>query len=432
MGRSALTLSALFCVCLLVETGSAAELAAKSGGWPQWRGPERNGLSSETGLNTDWKRNAPGLLWTVEGLGEGFASVSIADGRIFTTGNLKDGQGITAMKESDGSQLWRKTLTSDVPKHGYPGSRCTPAIDGDRLYVVLSDGTLACLKTADGETVWRKDFKKDFGGKMMSGWGYSESPLIDGPWVLCTPGGKDAMIVALDKMTGDEIWRTAMPEKVGDKGGDGAAYSSIVISNGAGVKQYVQLVGRGVIGVRASDGKLLWGYNTVANSTANIPTPVIAGDHVFCSTGYGTGSALLKLSAVRGGGVRADEVYFLDAKTLQNHHGGMLLVGDHIYCGHAHNQGFPICVAIKTGEVVWGGKRGPGSGSAAVTFYDGHIIFRFQSGDVALIQATPEGYRIKGQFKPDYIKGPSWAHPVVADGRLYLREQDKLMCYDLR
>jgi outer membrane protein assembly factor BamB len=236
--------------------------------------------------------------------------------------------------------------------------------------------------------------------------------------------------VALNKQTGEEVWRAKMP-KIGDKGKDGAGYSSIVISNGAGVKQYVQLVGRGVISVRASDGKFLWGYNPVANGVANIPTPLIKDDYVFCSTGYGTGSALLQLSK-EGDGVKAEEKYFLDAKTLQNHHGGMVLLDGHVYCGHAHNEGFPICVELESGKVVWGGKRGAGKGSAGVTYADGNFIFRYQSGDVALVGATTEGYQLKGTFKPAHIQGPSWAHPVVAGGKLYLREQDKLMCYDVK
>lgn len=213
---------------------------------------------------------------------------------------------------------------------------------------------------------------------------------------------------------------------------DGAGYSSMVISRAGGTKQYIQLVGCGVIGVRASDGKLLWRYRDVANGTANIPTPVISGDYVFSSSAYGAGSALLRL--VRSDDdIHAEEAYFLDAKTLQNHHGGMVLVDKHLYLGHGHGKGFPTCVELETGEIAWGGKqRGPGSGSAAVTYYDGHLIFRYQSGEVALIEATPEEYRLQGTFKPEFVEGPSWSHPVVAGGRLYLREQDKLMCYDLR
>jgi outer membrane protein assembly factor BamB len=414
------------------RAGASSQLEGKTGEWLQWRGPGRENKSTDKGLLQSWEAKPPKLQWMSEGLGEGYASVSLDADRIYTTGNNSDGQAVVALNKADGKVAWSKTLTNEPPKHGYEGSRCTPTIDGDRLYVVTSNGLIVCLKAENGDIVWQKDFKKDFDGKMMSGWGFSESPLVDGEWVLCTPGGQNAMIVALNKMTGDVIWRSAMPE-IGDRGKDGAGYSSIVISNAAGVKQYVQLVGRGTIGVRASDGKFLWGYNQIANPTANIPTPIVEGDFVFTSTGYNDGgSALLKI-AKDGEGMKAEEVYYHPAKTLQNHHGGMVLHDGHVYFGAKHNNGFPVCVNLKSGETVWGNDtRGPGNGSAAIVFADGNIVFRYQSGEVALIEATPEGYKLKGSFKPEYVgKNPCWAQPVVTGGKLYLRDQDKLMCYDV-
>ena len=406
--------------------------------WTQWRGDNRDAKSTSTGLLQDWKSHQPRLVWMGEGLGNGYASVSIDDGRIFTTGNHLDGQAVVALDAKTGDLIWRKTLTDVPPKHGYEGSRCTPSIDGDRLYVIASSGAIICLKASDGSIQWQRDFKADWNGKMMSGWGFSESPLVDGDWVLCTPGAKDAMIVALDKMTGAEVWRTAVPDFGANEGKNGkrlkvgAGYSSIVVSNAGGVKQYVQLVGQGVIGVRASDGEFLWGYDGVANGTANIPTPIAVGDYVFCSTGYNTGSALLKLTA-SGKGVTVDEVYFLDSKTLQNKHGGMVLVDGHIYCGHGNGTGLPNAINLETGESPWGGpQRGAGRGEAAVVYADGNIIYRYQDGMVELVNASPESYESKGSFKPEFQEGKSWAHPVVVDGLLYLREQDKLMCYDLR
>jgi len=404
--------------------------ADDAGDWPQWRGPMRDGVSRESGLLKSWEKKQPKLVWRGEGLGAGYASVSVAGGRVFTSGNLPSGQSVVAVDGQSGKVIWTSPIDSENPKHSYEGSRSTPTIDGDRLYVVGSSGIIACMKSENGELLWRKNFR-EWKGRMMSGWGYSESPLVDGNLVLCTPGGADAMMVALDKLTGNEVWRTAIPN-LGSKGGDGAAYSSIVTSNGAGVKQYVQLVGRGVIGVRASDGKYQWGYNNVANGTANVPTPIVSGDFVFCSTGYGAGGALLKLTRKQDA-VDATEMYFLDGNKFQNHHGGMVLIKDHIYAGHGHNNGIPICLELKSGKTVWGGKtRGPGSGSAAITAADGHLIFRYTSGELALIEASPESFRLKGSFKPSYQERESWSQPVVAGGRLYLREQDKLMCYELR
>jgi outer membrane protein assembly factor BamB len=403
---------------------------ASASEWPQWRGPNRDGISPDTGLLQEWNSKQPKLLWTADGLGGGYASVSVARGRIYTTGNQPAGQAVICLSAFDGKVLWKHSITTSVPKHGYPGTRCTPSLDGDRLYAIATSGKIACLKSADGVEVWSKDFST-WHGKMMSGWGFSESPLVDGDRVLCTPGAEDAMIVALDKLSGKEIWRSNVSSP-GSKGKDGAAYSSIVISNGCGVKQYVQLVGHGVIGVRASDGKFLWEYNNVANGTANIPTPLVSGDYIFCSTGYGAGAALLKL-VKDGPTIRCEEQYFLPGNKFQNHHGQMILKDGHIYCGHGHNKGLPICLDMESGKIDWGGNaQGPGSDSAAVCYADGNVIFRYGSGEVALIEATPAGYKLKGSFKPDYI-GPEkcWSQPVVIGGRLYLRDQDKLMCYDV-
>ena len=395
--------------------------------WPQFRGPDRDGKSSETGILKSWETKAPQLLWMGEGMGKGYASVAVVGDRLYTTGDLPGGQGVVAVNAKDGKVLWTTVLTEAVPKHMSAGSRCTPTVVGNHLWVTTSNGSIACL-TTDGKLVWQKSFEKEWAGKMMSGWGYSESVLVDGNMALCTPGGPDAMMVALDKDTGKELWKCKVPE-FGNKGKAGAGYSSIVISMAAGVKQYVQMIGHGVIGVRAADGKFLWGYNNSANGTANISNPVIAGDYVFSSSAYGTGTGLVKL-AKDGDGVKATEVYFLNADTLSNHHGGMILADGYIYCGHKQNGGDLLCIDIKTGKLMWGPVKAPGKGSAAVTYADGHLIFRYQDGLMVLVEATPKEFKLKGSFKPEFQDKESWAHPVVSGGRLYLREQDKLMCYE--
>lgn len=412
--------------CLSVQVGKAANL---SGDWPQWRGPNRDGISEETGLLESWQNKPPKLLWTASGLGSGFASISIADGLIFTMGDKGNDQLVIAVSLEGGSPVWERRI-GQAGGIGYPGSRCTPTVDGDRLYAIGTKGDLACLDTQTGKILWTRNFPKDFNGRMMSGWGFSESPLIDGDKVVCTPGGPDAGIVALDKKTGEEIWRATIPAG-GDQGRDGAGYSSIVISEAASVRQYVQLMGRGCVGVEAETGKFLWQYNRVANGTANIPTPIVSGNYVFCSSGYGTGAALLQIQK-RGRNITAKEVYFLKANQMQNHHGGMILVNGYVYCGSGHNNGFPICVQLRTGKIAWFAGRGPGSGSAAVAYADGHLYFRYQDGVMALIEADPKKYKLKGTFKIPNVSDPSWPHPVIADGKLYLREQDRLLCYDVR
>ncbi|MAT16582.1 MAG: polyvinylalcohol dehydrogenase [Planctomyces sp.] len=397
--------------------------------WPEWRGPHRDGMSSETGLKFNWDQQKPRLLWSMNKLGSGYASVAVVGDRIYTTSNGEVSQAVLAIDAKSHQIVWAGKMTADVPSHGYDGSRCTPAVDGDLLYAISSNGQIVCMKTSNGDIVWKKDFVKEWDGKMMSGWGFSESPLVDGDLVLCTPGGDNAMIVALDKRTGDEVWASPAPK--GEKGNDGAGYASIKISNAAGVKQYVQMGGRGAFGVRASDGELLWSYNKVANGTANIPDLMVNGDYIFCSTSYNTGSAYLHLTK-EGDGIKATEEYFLEPRTFQNHHGNMILLDDYVYAGQGHKNGLPICIHAPTGEVKWGGDfRGPGKESAAVIYADGHVIFRYQSGEVAAIKASPDGYELVGTFTPEVVNPPAWAHPAIADGKLYLRDQDTLMVYDI-
>ena len=420
-------------LALLLATVAFAVAAESSPDWPQWRGPNRDAVAKESGLLTTWPESGPPLAWKASGLGGGFSSLSISGGRIYTLGDLQGSQQVVAMNLADGKVVWTAKV-GPTWEDEYGGPRGTPTVDGDRVYALGSDGDLVCLQAATGKEVWRKNLARDFGGKVMSSWKWAESPLVDGDRLIVTPGAASATLVALDKKTGKEVWRAATPS-LGELGKDGAGYSSVVVSNGGGVKQYVQLTGRGLVSVRAQDGKFLWGYNKVANGVANISTPVIRGDHVFASTGYQTGSALLKLSRA-GEGVQAQEVYFLPSKTLQNHHGGLVLIGDHIYGGHGHNRGYPICVEMATGKVAWGGEGiepgHGGTGSAAVTAADGHLYFRYQNGRMALIEATPAGYKVKGAFSIPGVDHPSWSHPVVAGGKLYLREQDNLYVYNLK
>ena len=415
-------LASVFCLA----AAGPQEQASVRADWPQWRGPNRDGISPEKSLLTQWPESGPPIAWQAKQLGRGYASVSVADGRVYTVGrNRKKNEQLICLSDKDGSILWATDLGQGKRPDG------SPTVDGDRVYVIGKGSDLLCARTDNGIPVWKKNFERDLGGKMMSGWGWSESPLIDGDRLLCTPGAPDALIVALDKKTGDVIWKAPTPEDFGRRGRDGAGYSSIVIGHGAGVKQYIQLTGRGVVGVRASDGKVLWTYNRVANGTANIPTPLIKGDYVFCSSGYGTGAALLKL-VKDGDGVKAEEVYFLRGKQIQNHHGGMILVGDHIYLGHGHNNGLPVCIDLMTGKDRWRAGEAAGKGSAAIAYADGHLYFRYENGIMALIEATPEKYVLKGTFKIATVKGKSWPHPAISGGRLYLRDNDVLHAYEIR
>ena len=414
-----------------VGTAAAAALpVGESGDWPQFRGPRRDAICTETGLLTDWPQDGPPLLWKLEGLGKGYATIAIADGKFYTMGDRKSADGTEsqfalAYDLASRRELWAARVG---PPH-QDGPRCTPTVVGNRVYVLGTSGDLLCLDAATGQPVWHKSLPDDFGGKMMSMWKFSESPLVDGQRLICTPGGPDATLVALDKDTGKTIWKCAMP-KIGERGKDGAGYASAVVAEIAGVRQYVQLVGRGLIGVEAATGRFLWAYNRIANTVANIPSAIIRGDYVFTTTSYKTGCALLHI-AKEGDQFRADEVYFLSSKDFENHHGGVVLVGEYLYGGDGQNRGNPVCLKWTTGEIAWK-ERAPANGSAAVLYADGHLIFRYDRGLVALIQATPEAYRVKASFTPPTADGPAWAHPVIHRGKLYLRHNGLLVCYDLR
>ena len=400
--------------------------------WPGWRGPNHDDVSPDTGLLKQWPANGPPLAWQAHGLGPGLSSIAISGKRIFTMGDRGDAQHVLALNLSDGKPVWSTPIGPAWDDEDAPGPRGTPTVDGDSVYAIGTEGQVVCLDASTGSIRWQKSMVRDYNGKMMSDWKFAESPLVDGSKVVFTPGSFAANLAAVDKQTGKEIWRAEGGARVGNAGSNGAGYSSIVISEGAGVRQYVQLTGRGLFGVRAEDGKILWSYNKIANDVANIPTPVVRGDYVFASTGYGTGAVLLKLEKTAEG-VAAKEVYFLDARTFQNHHGGFILLGDFIYAGHGHNNGFPICLEFLTGKVRWGGNIRPddSSGSAAVAYADGHLYFRYQNGTMKLIEASPEGYKETGSFRIPGVRKPSWSHPVIYGGKLYLREQDTLLCYNV-
>ena len=402
---------------LAVALTALITTSASSADWPRWRGPKGTGISDEKGLLSEWPEEGPKLLWRVDkALGRGFSGVAIAGERIFGMGNVDRKCHLIALSKKDGSRLWATPVGGGNPN-------CTPTVDGDRVYALGREGNFVCCEVETGELIWSKSFPRDFGGRMMSGWGYSESPLIDGDVLVCTPGSNDALVVALDKKTGETIWKGGV-DTVGSRGKDGAGYSSVVISNAGGIKQYVQLTGRGVFSFEAKTGRLLWDYNRIANGTANIPTPLVQGDHVFCSTGYGTGAALLKINKF-GGDLSAEEVYFLNSKDLQNHHGGMVLVGDHLY---GFGSGGLICLNFKSGDIAWS-DRSVGKGS--LMYADGHLYCLGERNSLALVAANPKKYVEKGRISIPKTGRPSWAHPVVAGGRLYIRDQHTLTCYDV-
>lgn len=397
---------------------------ARASDWPQWRGPERTGISKETGLLKEWPADGPKLLWMVKDVGYGFSTPAIVGDRMYLQSNKgKEDEMVVCMSAKDGKPIW-STRIGKVGKPdqmpNYPAARSTPTIDGAFVYALGSDGDLACMETATGKIKWQKSFTKEFGGQAGT-WAYSESPLIDGDNLICTPGGPGATMVALKKTTGDLVWKCSVP------GDDAAGYSSIVATEIGGVKQYVQFVAKGVIGVEAKTGKFLWRFDdTGKKSPANIPTPTIFNGMVYSGSGLG-GGGLCKVTAADGK-FTAEKVYF-DMK-LPRAIGGTVKVGDYLYGTGTTLQ----CVEFATGNVKWDERS---VGAASILYADGRLYLHGENGAVAMIEATPEGYKEKGKFNPsdppERARGTNaWCYPVISNGKLYIRDLGTIWCYDIK
>jgi outer membrane protein assembly factor BamB len=433
--------------------------AVCAGDWPGWRGPGRDGVSEETGLLKKWPEDGPKLLWKVKGLGSGYGTPSVADGKIYVTGTKKDvgtkgggfggfGKGGPSVAEylycldgeKDGKQLWSTEIGKTAG--AFPGPRCTPTIADGRVFVLSSNGLLACVSADKGEIVWKKNLEDAYGGKKGM-FGYCESPLVDGDVVIVTPGGDKATLVALKAKNGEEVWKSSvtglkMKEAKGGfgkgKGGFGgfgpkaeyntAAYSSPIKADVKGGKQYLQFLSGGVVGVSAKDGKFLWHYDEPSCGAANCSTPIYRDGAVFAASGYNNGGG--KAVIVEDNGkYKVKQEFFV--KSLQNLHGNMVLVKDHVY---GTNEQVLMCVSFKDGEVAWQ-TRGVGKGS--VTYADGHVYHRSENGSVALVEANPSKYVEKGRFRqPERSDQKAWATPVVCGGKMYLRDWGTLLCYDVK
>ena len=339
--------------------------------WPQWQGPDRNAISKEKGLLQEWPKDGPPLAWKAKGLGGGDSAPSVAGGKLFGMSNRGDDEVVWALSEKDGKEVWATRLGPAFQQKWHQskeGPGCTPTVDGERLYVLGVGGDLACLQVKDGNILWQLSLKKEFGGAPGM-WNYRESPLVDGDKVVCTPGGPDAAVVALDKATGKTIWKSKVPAgaappadgpgrrgKFGNPGG--AAYASAITVDFAGQRQYVQMTANTLVGVAASDGKVLWRYDKPANGMGlNCTTPFFHDGQVFASSAYGAGGGLVKL-VKDGEGVKAEEVYF--TKSMENHHGGLIIHDGCLYGAHGGlGGGNLVCLDFKTGKKLWDERSGP-------------------------------------------------------------------------
>jgi len=393
---------------------SVAGATLSAADWPQWQGPDRTRISKETGLLKQWPSSGPSIVWTATGLGTGYGSMAVAGDRVFLQGGRGPNSVVIALNRADGKEVWSKSLGATETNDQGPGPRGTPTVDGDRLYVLSEAGDLHCLKT-DGTAVWHRNILHDFNGRQLR-WLISESPLVDGDAVIVSPGGSGAGMVKLDKMTGKTLW-TAKDLS------DPAGYSSPIVADIGGVRTYMSLTSTAGIGVRASDGKVMWRYPRAANGIANIATPIFFDNKVFYTSAYDTGAGLLSLTP-QNGEVKAKELYF--TRDMKNHHGGVVLLDGYLY---GYNDSILTCLEFATGKLMW---RDRSVGKGSVTYADGNLYLQSETNVVGLADASPSGYHEKGRFSiPD--KGlPSWAHPVISNGRLYVRNQDTLLAYDIK
>jgi outer membrane protein assembly factor BamB len=377
--------------------------------WPQWRGPQRDGKSAETGLLKSWPPGGPKLIWKTQGLGEGYSAFAVVKDRLYTQGQRGDQEYVMAFDVATGKKLWEAPAGKPFRERRGHGPRGTPTVEGDRLWAESADGTLSCLLAASGKPVWQMNLVDKFGSSVIH-WGMSESPLIDGEKVIATPGASGASVVALDKNTGKLIWKSQS---------DSAGYSSPIVFDHNGRRQYAVFTGDGAMGLDARNGELLWRYDKVSNRTANIATPIFHDGHVFLSSDYGTGAALLKL-----GGPGASEVYF--SREMKNHYSTSVLVGEYLY---GFSSQILTAMKFRTGEVAW---RDRSVGKGSVTYADGMLYTLSENGVMGLVEATPSAYKEISRFEIPRGEFPTWTPPIIASGRMYLREQDHLYSYDVK
>jgi outer membrane protein assembly factor BamB len=394
----------------LVLTAGVVTIAADD--WPQWRGPRRDGVSKETGLLKDWPANGPRLAWRSGGIGEGYSSFAVADRRLYTLGARQNTEYVFAFAAATGEKIWEVANGRRFNNDRGDGPRGTPTIDGDRVYVFGSSGDLTVLDAATGKVFWTQNLLQKYGGSNIS-WGLSESPLVLSDRIIVTPGGRGASIVALRKTDGSLIWKSQSDEP---------GYSSALLHPVGTIQQAVVFTAERALGIDVNDGRVLWSYNRVANRTANIATPIARGNHVFLSSDYGTGAGLLALTP-DGNGIKAREVYFTNE--MRNHHASSVLVGDYLY---GFSSSILTAMHFETGKVAW---RDRSVGKGSLVFADDRLYLFSENGVVGLAEANPQKYVEHGRFQLRTGNLPTWSHPVVSGGKLFIRDQDTLYAYDV-
>ena len=410
----------LFATVLTVSQYAFTNVQLQAADWPTWRGSDRDGHSSEAGLLKEWPTDGPKQEWHSSEAGLGYSSFSVVGDRLYTLGALDGVEYVMALNTADGSLVWKSPIGQKLENGWGGGPRSTPTVAGDLVVALGGRGGLYCVSAIDGAEKWSVELKTDLGGKVPN-WGYSESPLVDGDRVLCTPGGKGGTVAAFDLKTGEKIWQSSDVT-------ENAHYSSIIAVEHFGQHQYIQLTQNKVFGLD-NDGNLQWDAEWPLGRTAVVPTPIYHNGDIFITSGYNAGCMLIRVDKDN----NVENIY--DNKMMKNHHGGVIRIGEHIY-GYSDGVGW-LCLDMQSGERVWNEKSKHGKG--AIAYADGMFYcLDERKGSCVLIEASSDGWSERGRFtitpQTDQRspKGKIWTHPVIANGKLYLRDQEIICCYDIR
>ena len=396
----------------------SAGIAADGPFWPRFHGPKGDNISTDTGLLKSWPEDGPKLLWQANKIGAGYATVSLADGLIHTAGDVDDKTIITAL-DLNGKIAWQ-VANGPAWTKDYPGTRGTPTIDGPRLYHQNPLGDVVCLEAKTGKQLWTVNILTKFNASNIK-WALAESVVVDGDRVICCPGGPDTAVVALNKLTGETVWKSPST-------GDATAYATPAVVVQDGLRMVLTLTAKAIIAVNADTGDLLWRHEHITNYDVNVMTPILHAGQVFVSTGYRSGSVALKMT-VSGQKAAVEKVW--ESKDMDNHHGGVMLVDGYLYGTTQNlNPDKLVCLNWKTGEKQWAEKA---VGKGSLTYADGLFYCVNEKSSVGLVKATPEKMELISRFRlPEGGEGPSWAHPVVCGGRLYIRHGDYLFAFDVK
>lgn len=378
----------------------------------QWRGPNRDGIYPDENLLKEWPEGGPELLWSVDGLGEGYSSAAVTSDRVYITGMTR-GTGSLDALDMNGNIVWKSSYGPEWDG-SRPGARTTPTVVGNRIYLLSAEGRIVCLDT-EGKTVWSVDLIRDFEVRNIE-WGMTESLLVDGDRVFCTPGGRDVMIVALDRHTGKTIWRV--------KGnGEKSGYSSPCLIKHGNRRLILTMTARSVVGVDADTGEYLWRSPHVTEYDVNANTPLYHDEFIFTVSGYGTGGQMFKLSE---DGKKVNRVW--SEGTFDSQMGAAVLVDGYIY-GSGHQRRGWHCLDWKTGKVQFSERAIGNKGN--IIYADGMLYCYSERGDVALVKPDPKQFEVVSSFKIKQGSGEHWAHLVIKNGRLYVRHGDVLMVYGI-